>query len=516
MKINLLLSYIGLLCTTSLTAQTFNFKHLEVNNLKITIQSNGDMHRDTVLTTFTSETPAGSNTSTLGAQCLWMGGIDGNSELRLAANTYRQSGNDFWPGPVADTYDNIYDDIYNTVWHLHKIDIENHIANYNTAGYTVPASIETWPANGNTTNGEVQNLAPYQDINANDIYEPELGDYPLIRGDEALYVIYNDDKAIHTETGGQKIKAEIHHMLYAYNNPGHVNYNVVYSHYTIHNRSSFEFPNFFVSHWVDFSNTGAYGTHVPNNMIFSYDSLETSVFGPNSPAIGVKSLNHNLDYSIFYNNNNSALSGNPTMATEYYRYMIAQWRNSAQLANNGTTVSHMYPGDSDTTNYESWFDTYIPFSDRRSVSSITVPSFGPGEHICFDNAIIFAYDQTLTGLDQVQNLFTLSDQVQDFYDTQYDNCEDVSDLSLFEVFSLNGNNLSVEHENNTIVLELDVALDTDLNIKVIDITGRTVVQNTLKRGDISIQIELQKATPGTYFILCSNQSLNKSIKIIMP
>ena len=33
---------------------------------------------------------------------IWMGGLDDSKTLRVAANTYRQSGADFWPGPLEN------------------------------------------------------------------------------------------------------------------------------------------------------------------------------------------------------------------------------------------------------------------------------------------------------------------------------------------------------------------------------------------------------------------------------
>ena len=34
------------------------------------------------------------------AGALWIGGLDDQDNLKVAAMTYRQDGNDFWPGPL--------------------------------------------------------------------------------------------------------------------------------------------------------------------------------------------------------------------------------------------------------------------------------------------------------------------------------------------------------------------------------------------------------------------------------
>lgn len=516
MKLKLLLFAFTPLFGT-LYAQTFNHKNLEVNNLKVSIQSNGEMHRDSNLF-LASEIPLNNTNSTIYAQSLWIGGVDNNSELRLAGNTYRQTGNDFWPGPIANSYDAIYDEQYDHVWHLKKTDIENHIINYNTTGYVTPTSIESWPANGNTSNGEAENLAPYADINSNNIYEPSLGDYPLIRGDEALYAIFNDDRTIHTETGGQKIMAEVHQMLYAYDTPSSFNNNVVYSHYTIYNRSqSYSFPNFYVSTWLDLQNLEFSGTHVPKNLIYSYDTLPNTIYGPNAPTTGIVSLNHTLTHSMLYQNSFDGLSGNPSIATDFYNYMNANWKNGASLTNNGNQTSYIYPGDSDTINNASWFNYNASsnLADRRMVGTSSFINFGPGDKLCIDNAIVFAYDSTLTGLDQLNHLFNTTDQVQDFYDTQYDNCEDVSDLSIYETVDLNNQNLSIYQNNHTITVSLKQAAQADIRLNITDVLGRNIKQQILNKGEVSVDINLENTTPGTYFVQCSDKAFSRSIQVVI-
>ena len=46
------------------------------------------------------EVPKGSGEAVIYAGALWMGGLDVNNQLKLAALTFR-SGNDFWTGPLS-------------------------------------------------------------------------------------------------------------------------------------------------------------------------------------------------------------------------------------------------------------------------------------------------------------------------------------------------------------------------------------------------------------------------------
>ena len=46
------------------------------------------------------EIPKNSGKHSMFAGSLWIGGLDDDDQLKVAAQTYRQSGNDFWPGPI--------------------------------------------------------------------------------------------------------------------------------------------------------------------------------------------------------------------------------------------------------------------------------------------------------------------------------------------------------------------------------------------------------------------------------
>ena len=49
------------------------------------------------------EVPKGGGVHALYAGSLWMGGVDVNNQLKVAAIRYRQVGYDFWPGPLNTT-----------------------------------------------------------------------------------------------------------------------------------------------------------------------------------------------------------------------------------------------------------------------------------------------------------------------------------------------------------------------------------------------------------------------------
>jgi len=161
--------------------------------------------------------------STIFNSAFWAGGLDNQNDLHISAERYKQgpsasSGTDFQPGPIAAQYNTDYLMQYIRTWKVSRAEIEYHIKNYRNSGYTPPEAILNWPGNGNTSNGEAPVLAPYYDKNADGLYNCLDGDYPLIRGDETIFLMFNDDLT-HTESSGVPIGLEVHAMVYGFSNP---------------------------------------------------------------------------------------------------------------------------------------------------------------------------------------------------------------------------------------------------------------------------------------------------------
>src|SRR5690606_20822508 len=84
---------------------------IDLNNVRATIFTSGDMWWTLQASQPRYEIPKGGNRHSLFASSLWIGGIDNGGNLKVAAMTYRQSGNDFWPGPLDTTNASITPDI---------------------------------------------------------------------------------------------------------------------------------------------------------------------------------------------------------------------------------------------------------------------------------------------------------------------------------------------------------------------------------------------------------------------
>ena len=83
-------------------APASTFGYLEFNNVKALVETGGSMFQNRSTSSASYEVPAGSGETVIYSGALWMGGVDVNNQLKLAALTFR-TGNDFWTGPLSIT-----------------------------------------------------------------------------------------------------------------------------------------------------------------------------------------------------------------------------------------------------------------------------------------------------------------------------------------------------------------------------------------------------------------------------
>ncbi|HPS61949.1 MAG TPA: hypothetical protein PLK82_02750, partial [Bacteroidales bacterium] len=254
--------------------------------------------------------PKGSGKSTLFINSFWIGGLDELDTLHIAAERYRQTTTgyiglspDFYAGPVMDTanYSALQDSIWNTVWTLKRTEIEYHKLHWQDAGYIPIKAIATWPGNGNTALGQSAILAPFHDNDLDGIYEPADGDYPSIRGDQAIFFIFNDERGKHKESGGNKLRIEVHGMAYAFDLPGDSAFSkTIFLNYKIFNRSAHTYHDTRIGMYTDFDigyfRDDNFQTDVERGSVIAYNgkaidgSGESYAYGPHPPAQSVTLL----------------------------------------------------------------------------------------------------------------------------------------------------------------------------------------------------------------------------------
>lgn len=422
MKIWLIIILMGFLLIEESVAQfnaecarSTSFEELDINNVRTTIHNGGDMW-------WTVRSPSaaryaipknengGSEQHSLFAGSIWIGGIDmSTGDLGVVASTYRQSHYSLWPGTVLTQGEEFGTTDENCAqWDRHfKVDrreIEDFILNYEKGLIQtiedIPESILLWPGKNNPhLLSEVQDLdhdlAPFTELdNPDGIYDPLNGDYPNIKGDQAIWWVMND-MGNEKEFGGIESRMfnmglEVQVMAHAYATDDPLD-NMTFYDYKIINKGTRSFEEVYFSQWVDadlgFSGDDYVECDIPRGLAITYngDNFDEGVngYGDTPPAIGIDwfigpladldTIGDNIDndgdglidesdngYAVYegdgidndwdgqideyrervhmsnflyYGGNSNPSNGNPGSAQDFFNYQRGIWRD-------GTFMTH--------------------------------------------------------------------------------------------------------------------------------------------------------------------------------
>lgn len=406
MKKSLLLFLPLLACMSKSFGQTpYNTKdYVNINNIKASVLVHGDMWWDPLTQTSNCFYPATSTKTISFNAALWMSGYDASSQLHVASQMYRQNGNDYWPGPI-DSATGVLDSatslLWNKIWKVNRTTIDSFRVDTNAHTTTnTPSAILRWPGKGNTyAQGYAgmpltitRDMAPFVDRNGNGVYEPLLGEYPAIKGDQTLWWIVSDKGPSHNESNGMPLGVEIHNTAYGYKR-GTLIDNVIYYDYKIVNRSSNNYTNFRIGQFSDMDMGAPYDDYVGFDsahrmgIIYNGGPFDT-VYNTSIPMAGITMIilpgDAGTSYvpagSFIYFNNDATMTGNPTFDYEYNAYLRSMNKAGVHITNDyttpgipttgfgtGTATNYVFPGDpSDSTKWSECSSGNTP-GDRRFV-----------------------------------------------------------------------------------------------------------------------------------------------------
>ena len=336
--------------------------------------------------------------STLFASSIWLSA----SDEACAVSRFFNNGSDFIPGPLRldGTTDLATARRYSRVWHVTREMIDYHIAHCGEAGYTVPDDIMTWPGNG--PDGYADQLAPYYDADGNGHYWAPAGDYPIIRGDECVYSIFND-LIEHSESNGNSMGVEVHCMTYAFDEPqDSVLWNSVFQHYDIYNRSQSDYDSVYLGMFTDFDIGYAWddyiGCHVQYDMYYGYNGTVTdNSFPYTPPAQGTLILSADgqpgMTSFLAYDNVINGVMGEPVTASDYRNYLQGRMKNgNTPWSGPNGEYPFMYPAGSDPAfGYVDEMSEGNAPGDRRGVGGSGPYSLASGASQSFDVAFLTAW-----------------------------------------------------------------------------------------------------------------------------
>ncbi|MBI3136644.1 MAG: T9SS type A sorting domain-containing protein [Bacteroidetes bacterium] len=396
---------------------------------------------------------------------LLFGGKDETNDIRVASPEYY---NIFRCGPITDTQyiDSVNEaDRWSRCWKITRQQIDAHIQAYQTgdAGYNTPEVIRSWPGNGDPVKGQSLELAKFQDLNSNLLYEPELGEYPLILGDHCILSIYSANPADIVNSyldSSEMIKIQVIEYTYGFGcTEDSALQNTFFRTCFIQNPSGQNYSECYFGNYTDFDvidpYQNYYSTEVDRGMLYT-----TYTNGTDGAEAGILLLNSQQDSdgsdnNLGYGTNESAngfgysdgITDNETksLTSSYiyssgvgspfdngvegvYNFYRGLWPNGSPFFFADTTTietTYMYPGNSDTSHFgtggvdpgfiwDEWTEMNPIGSDRRGIACSGPFTFIDQEIIRFDVAFTAAITDSITssshdllikGSDSIRNYF---------------------------------------------------------------------------------------------------------------
>ncbi len=432
---------------------------------------------------------------------------------QLHGSRAAQGNQDPYPsGPIASTMDDEFGRKYHQVWEVSHGMIAAHEQHWNDVGYQVPYLFATWPAHGDTLNGEPWHLAPFNDANNNEIYEPQLGESPSIRGDAAVYAIMHSDQPP-IASSLLPMPVDIHILNYAFDSPWLPElHNTIFSNIKIIERASLQWDSLRIglsTYWYlgDMSDNFA-GCDTALSTYFGYngdaydDLTSNGGYLDHPPAVGIVHLNHALSSFVGDIQTPNTITG--------WEEMVMMGRRE--------DGSYVISPQNDTTLFETPGDPSAPMewsevsagntpSGCRSVGAVGPFTLLPGDTICLDLAFVFAQDTLGDNLTSVTLLKQRVAQVQDWYAQQDINCTG----SYGVVTGLSSQQTSVDGfelfpNPTTGVLSLSRTSGKSASVQVFSTTGSLLSVSSWTAGNSSLTLDVSALPAGVYVIVLQDNA----------
>ncbi len=413
---------------------------LDVNNVRAILLNGGDMFWDIFDTRNAGyEIPKGSGKHSSFASAISMSGLDAGGNLLTAAQTYRQRGNDFWPGPLnsqGQTNKAICKE-WDKMFLVYGTEIRDVIDKRN-----ISYNIFKWPSI----------YAPFYDKNADGIYDPSLGDYPildinnprLVPG-QMVFWMFNDAGNRHTSyLNNTPMQVEVHATAYAFtSNEYNALNNTTFYKYKIINKSPFAYFDYrvgmFMDHDLGNPADDYSGCDVSRELFYTYNNGSfDQIYGINPPAFGIQVLNSDkndngekLGMGSFLVHNIKPDPGIPNDDRSpiiLHRIMRGLWDDGSIVAygtpkgiGNSNPCKFMFPENTDPEGRPYWVETLSlsVISDRKITVSTNSKTLLPGAITYFEHAMVWAQDTQTSKLQSVEKLKLTADTILNAYKSNF-------------------------------------------------------------------------------------------------
>ncbi len=519
-------------------AESEAYIELDINNVRAGLLQAGSFWWD--LSDNVYEVPKGSDKHSMFAGGLWVGALDEAGLLRVAAQTYRQSGNDFWPGPIVD------EDIspetcsdFDRFWKVNGSGIIEHqtlFESYNPSPIPISqidTSILHWPGRNNAhstielpTN---HSLAPFYDQNNNGNYEPELGDHPILAeglnsddyADQMIWWVFNDIGNFHTLTDAPPLGVEVGVMAYAFATDDIMN-DATFYRFTMTNRNTLGLEDLYLGFMID-PDLGNYnddfiGCSPEHDLAYAYNGdpfdgvygtdlplmAQHFLDGPNAVGQSTQGLSHFIIADSF-----SGPADAPQTAYEYYLRLQGRWLDgtSIKCSSNGyygdIDCDHMYPDPPNDP--DGWSECALGYSpdDRRYAISSGSYHLAVGESLDFTLGLYWVLQEE-EECPSIQPLIDAA-QLAELYHEDLLSAVDED----HEALATTKHHQLYCYPNPT---TSKVFFDSDSSISKVEVFGQNGQLLFIQRTDTSTSsLTLEYLPAGTYYLRFDDKVLRKVI-----
>lgn len=503
-------------------------EQLSQNNVNASLSNLGNFFHNTDVGIAGYEYPKGGMNHLIYYSTFWYGALDGDGNLRMSVDIQRDS-TSFFSGPIKNDGSAEAPEVPfgNEIYLVTKEEIYFHILNHDDFGYVMPFGIENWPGNGDVGLGLANHLAPFEDLDGDGVYEPELGEYPLIKGDKAAYLIMNDSGYPTGLSESDSLGIELHYMFYQYEGDGDIN-NTTFIHLKIINRSSDDFSEFIVGTYLDVD-IGLYsddyiGTNPDHKLIYGYngDGYDEGGaggqpgYGDEIPAVGLMNLNNRANVGGTFGAAGLP-SPFPIHTVDYWNYMHARWPDGTHFKYGGNgyateseeEVNFLFTGSPIPGDESEWNQSNAGIfpSDKSAFMALDPINLNSGESVCYDYAVIVS-DQNASPSENAYGLFDVAVNIQEFFDEQVNTYCDFYYLNTPNDQSLTEFNVYPNPSLGTFTV--DITGQFDLEIYSMD--GRLLHTQKNQLGQSPISTSLNS---GTYLVLISQNGNMRHAKLII-
>lgn len=477
--------------------------------------------------------PSGNQFANIGAESLWIAGLDQEGQLKLSASNVMGNRRDFSPGPLDQNgeFDESMCAEFDRFWEVDGHDINLLIGQFANSGSDcpilntnqIPYSVLNWPGRNNPHIDDIpmdKDLAPFYDCNGDDIYDPTRGDYPVIdpevEGVFADKMVWSIESDLHefdnSFSPGPGLGLELSSLVFAFETNNTIN-NSVFVKRTIRNVSSQSYQDVYVGNYVRAFGDRYFACDTENDLAVLYNSTaydEQSDYQGLAPVLGIDLIRTPLDadlneigMSSFVVTQNIWNTNNSTTEENLYNLLQGKWEDGSAITFGGDgtmgteATTFMYPSDpslSGSVEDGVWSQcTEANFVRTNFLQSSGPFSFESGETIHFDYAIVFAdsvgscadglnFDEIIDASEKVQLL-----EDDNFQTTQLTGMENLSEIEFgYSIFSEYISVTGLLNQELIQLISLDGVVLCDSEIH--DSNSREIETASLKSGVYLLRI----------------------------